>query len=241
MKILDYLSLVVVATFFILPPISGCAQQQERKEKKPDKMDKNRIERISQEQPTTISTIMDADTPTIRHAVINRFEELQKQHKEKFGYFDVCTKDSQIFPEDIQMKAYISNNKSLANYLMLPASAREQDLYVYNVSGDYWITTDEYHCNGEPAKFQSNFLIHLSRKRQKQTMIEIIQYQPNVWCGREFYEGRHGPGWYNNVKWVSPTKKDSQELLQAIGIAIKNKQAYSLGAYMRLSERLSRR
>ncbi len=222
MRTFVYFMVMGAAILLSLLPIIACGQQR-KLEKKSDKEIENKIERIILEQSSSVSETLNTDIPTIRQIVIGLFTELRKRREEEFGYFDVCAKESQIFPEDIQMQATISDNKAIADYLKLTPSDREQDLYVYNVSGDYWFTTDEYHCNGESAKFQSNFVIHLNQKNSNQTVVEIIQYLPSIWCGKEFDEqGRHGAGWINNIKRVSPTIKESKDLLKIIATAVKN-------------------
>lgn len=215
MKTLVYLASAVIVALFILLPIISCAQQ-DGKEKKPIKNDGNKIERISAEQAAPIADVVKVDISTVRERITELFPDSYKQNKQSnLDSFTAFTKQHDIFPSDFQMQHFSSNNKQLAQYLNLPTVQKEYDLYLYDVMHEFW-ESPEYLCKGHPAKFQTNFIVHLELKEDGKTQIEIIQYQPNVWCGNEFYIGRHGPGWFDNIKWVAPTIRDSQELLQAI-------------------------
>lgn len=220
MKILTYFVLLVMALMLLLFSVIACAQQG-KKEKKSAKKTANKIERVSSGQSLFVMETLDSGIITVKQVIIDLFASAQKHQQKKFDNFDVFNKQSEGFPNDTRLRDYSQENNSLAKYISISQSAKENDLYLCDVLHQFWEST-EYTCNGRPAKFQTNFIVHLEPKGPKQTLIEIIQFQPNVWCGQEYYAGHHGLGWYNNTKWVSPTVKDSQELLEMIVGSVKN-------------------
>jgi hypothetical protein len=43
----------------------------------------------------------------------------------------------------------------------------------------YW--DSEYYCNDRPAKFRSQFVIHIQPQGITSTRIDVIEFQPEVW------------------------------------------------------------
>lgn len=222
MKAFVYLPTSMILVLFILFSITSCTDQDE-KEKAADKDAKNKIERVEPEQDTPITDVVKVGILIVRQRITELFPDSHKQNKQSYlDRFIVFTKEHDVFPSDFQMQHFASNNKQLAQYLGTPTARKENDLYLFDALGEFW-ESPEYLCKGQPAKFRTNFIVHLELTKGGETLIEIIQYQPNVWCGNEFYIGRHGPGSYDNIKWVSPTIKESRELLQFIVNKVKDK------------------
>ena len=223
MKVFICIGTVTIMALFLWLPIIGCAQQA-KKEKIPSKKAKNKIVRVGEMQPLFVSEILDVEIPTIKQEIFDMFDESRKQQGTSLDYLEPYPRENQMFPSDARMEDFVEDNAPLTRYLKLDPLLRKQDVYLYNIDNGYW-NTAEYHCRGQTAKFQTHFIVHLEVQSPKRTKVEVIQFQPNIWCGKEFYEGRHGLGWYDNIVPVSPTASDSRDLLQAIRIAIKNKQA----------------
>jgi hypothetical protein len=47
--------------------------------------------------------------------------------------------------------------------------------------------------------------------------VEVIEYQPTIKAGRTFrIAGHSGPGFYADIRFVEPTARDRQRVLEAI-------------------------
>jgi hypothetical protein len=140
----------------------------------------------------------------------------------KFGRFQACAATDPRFPDDYQLNAFSRDNPSLREYLSIDPSSRKCDLYVIPPyatpeaaaeSTDYYWRS-EYYYNDQPARFRSKFIVHLSSPGRQLTRLDVIEFQPQIWVGKDFHIfGHAGPGFYDDVRFVGPTAKDRFELL----------------------------
>jgi hypothetical protein len=135
---------------------------------------------------------------------------------ERFRLYVVSDTHAPV-PNDFQMRAAAESNPPLARYASLPAERRRNDLFLYEPTGDYYWTSD-YAWKGRPVKFRCAFLVHLEAAGEGHSTVEVIQYQPTVWMGDRFGFSAHAvlPGFYNDLRPVAPTTRDSDALLGVI-------------------------
>lgn len=222
MKSSIYFALAVFAVLFLVLFAAACPQEG-RKRNDAGKKSENKIERVVTAKSLFVTATVDADVSAVRQVVTEYFVGSGKRWQKKFDNIVAHTKQAGGFPENDRLEhdsQNLSDNKPLVDYLKLPPNVRENDLFLYDVLHNFWESPD-YHCDGQPAKFRTDFIVHLERTGEKGARIEIIQFQPSVLCGEVFLFERHGPGWFKNMKWVSPTVKDSEDLLGTIIDAVK--------------------
>jgi hypothetical protein len=129
-----------------------------------------------------------------------------------------ATADNPLFPDVVQLRLHIAGNPGLAAYVELPAADRRRDFYFNDPLDRYWLS--EYTMGDKPAKFRSEFLLHLEEEGGG-TRAEAIEYLPRVWLGNTFKVlGHHGPGTYHNIRFVGPTDRDRSELLHRVEAAV---------------------
>jgi hypothetical protein len=147
------------------------------------------------------------------------------QSKGKFAGFVLHAANDPIFPDDAQLQLASPKNPSLAAYVAVNPEARKWDFYLTppvvgpaDSSGNtdyYW--TSEYQYRGQPVKFRSNFIIHLEPQSNMATRVSILEFQPEIWIGKEFdLLGHSGPGFYRDIRIVEPTNSDRADLLNFI-------------------------
>ncbi len=133
--------------------------------------------------------------------------------------FQVFSTADPVFPDAFQLRASAASDPELKRYANLPDVARKNDFYVATFLDAYWPST--YFYNGVPAKFSCKFVLHLEPAGD-QTKIEVFEYQPEIWVGREFVLlGHHGPDFYYDIRSVEPTAQDRVRILDRITSASK--------------------
>ncbi len=120
------------------------------------------------------------------------------------------------FPDDAQLRLAAEEDPALAEYAALPAGARRSDAYVFDLSDNYQ-ETREYLWRGAPARFKSDYLVHLAPAEAGGAQVEALQFRPRVHLGERFMLlGHHGPGRYDDVRFVGPTVGEREELLRLL-------------------------
>jgi len=123
-----------------------------------------------------------------------------------------------MFPADYQLRAWTANNPDLRAYLDLPAGSRSKDLYLAEVTGDYyWLS--EYRYQALAVKFRCAFILHLESMDALHTRLQVLEYLPEVWAGERFGWSAHTgpvPGFFHDIRVVGPTTTDRAMVLRDI-------------------------
>jgi hypothetical protein len=173
------------------------------------------FERVVATFQTDVDTVRKTllELPRIPHHsqdILDRFPEL--------GVFSVAERGDPIFPGDGAIRVNLDRSPWLEIYLGLPESTRTQDLYLYSVMDLFW--PSEYIYQDKPAKFYSDFVLHLEPVDDTATRAEVFEYLPRIWVGKSFQLGAHGPCMCWDQRRVEQTRSDRVALLQAIEEAI---------------------
>jgi hypothetical protein len=122
-----------------------------------------------------------------------------------------------LFPSDDQILLDRGADDFVKRYVQIPAELRNQDLYLYEPSGDYFWDS-EYFYKDQPAKFRCSFLIHIEPAGDAKTKLEIFEYQPTIWAGEYFGMSAHGvlPTMLHDIRPAQATTTDRQEVLLMI-------------------------
>jgi len=134
------------------------------------------------------------------------------------GIFLVASRGDSIFPVDGAIRVNLSRSPWMERYLNLAEAARNQDLYLYSVTDLFW--PSEYLYQDQPAKFRSDFVLHLEPLGDTTTRAEVFEYLPAIWVGKSFQLGAHGPCMCRDQRWVKQTLGDRVALLESIRDAI---------------------
>jgi hypothetical protein len=126
-----------------------------------------------------------------------------------------------MFPDDYQLRAWTARDPELRAYVALPASARSKDVYLVEVTGDYyWLS--EYRYGGRAVPFRCAFIVHLEPAGAGRTRVEVLEYLPEVWAGEKLGWSGHGgpiPGFYHDIRVVAPTTMDRAAILRELAAA----------------------
>jgi len=134
---------------------------------------------------------------------------------DKFRDSHLAAADEPVFPDPQQLRLAAGDDPALAAYASLDDRQRRRDFYVFDLSDRYW--TSEYVWLGRPARFKTDFIVHLAEAEAGGTRVEVLEYRPRVNLGEHFdLRGHHGPGFYDDVRFVAPTTRDREELLALI-------------------------
>jgi hypothetical protein len=174
-----------------------------------------RVERREVTLATDTTAVLPASQEVVRERIAKLFTAPKALLPERFAKFMLVKPGEPLFPDDFQLQAHARQDSALGSYAALPSGQRGHDLYLYEPTGDYYWQS-EYYCNGEPAKFRCNFLIHLEPAADERTKVEILEFLPRIWVGRHFSLGHSGPGFYYDIRTVEPTVSDRVELLAII-------------------------
>jgi hypothetical protein len=192
-----------------------------------DEPEKKNIEKRTPNPPPPTAMVLNAPLEKVRRIIIDLFAEGAKLENPIFDEISLYTKDDAVFPDDDRLvidgraREQGTSNPALSRYVEIAPSLRERDLYLYHVLDKYW--ESEYFWEGNPAKFNCKFIIHLEPQGGDETKIEIFQFQPVVWVGKSFgLSGHGGVGWHRDMRFVEPTVKDSADLLRIIGERVKD-------------------
>lgn len=184
------------------------------------------IERRASAKASEVQDTIDGNVELVKSKVVTLFREKYENRldnkDDKFSSFIPSTKEDQeiTFPSDLQIKAWLVENKHLTDYVRLTEEDRKYDVYLCYFGTEYWYS--EYYWDNKPAKFQCNFIVHLEPDGNNRTKIRIYQYQPQVWVGTKFGWQHYGLGSSNDTRWVEPTVQDSLELLALIREKLKS-------------------
>ena len=145
----------------------------------------------------------------------NHFPVASKWHD--FYLFPKADPANPVFPPDERMLVDAIADPMMQRYLTIPAALRDFDFYLYEPTGDlYW--PSEYFYLDETASFRCSFIGHLDPQDSSHTQIEVFEYQPQIWVGEKFAFSAHAilPGFIHDIRFVSSTTQDRQELLKLI-------------------------
>jgi hypothetical protein len=122
-----------------------------------------------------------------------------------------------LFPSDDQILLDRGADDFVKRYVQIPAEFRNQDLYLYEPSGDYFWDS-EYFYKDRPAKFRCSFVIHVEPAGDSQTKVEIFEYQPTIWVGEYLGISAHAvlPTMLHDIRPAEATTVDRQEVLLMI-------------------------
>ena len=170
-----------------------------------------------------VEATFDADVDTVRSTLLElpRILHHSEERLDRFpelGVFSVAGRGDPIFLDDGSMRVNLDRAPWLETYLGIPEAARSDDLYVYSVTDLFW--PSEYLYEDKPAKFYSDFVLHLEPVTDTTTRVEVFEYLPRIWVGKSFQLGAHGPCMCRDQRWVEQTHVDRVELLRAIGDVI---------------------
>ena len=134
---------------------------------------------------------------------------------DKFRSSHLATSNDPVFPDPQQLSLAAREDPALAAYAALDEGQRRRDFYMFDLSDSYW--TSEYVWLGQPARFKTDFIVHVAEAAGGGTRVEVLEYRPRVNLGRHFVlGGHHGPGFYDDVRFVAPTTRDREELLELV-------------------------
>lgn len=134
---------------------------------------------------------------------------------DKFRDAHLAASEEAVFPDLQQLRLAAGDDPALAAYAALDDGQRRRDFYVFDLSDTYW--TSEYAWGGEPARFKTDFIVHVEDAQAGSTRVEVLEYRPRVNLGEHFdLRGHHGPGFYDDVRFVAPTTSDREELLALV-------------------------
>lgn len=181
--------------------------------------DSDPFERISAEAPADLDTVrqMLLDLPRTPHHsedILPGFPALD--------LFLVAPHGDPIFPDDGSIRVNLDRSPWMETYLALPENARAQDIYLYAVTDLFW--PSDYIYEGKPAKFYSDFIIHIEATSETATQVEVFEFLPRIWVGKSFQLGAHGPCMCRDQRWVAQTKGDRVAVIQEIQDAIREHQ-----------------
>ncbi len=133
-----------------------------------------------------------------------------------FHQFRLEPQGGTVFPDEASLRDQAADNPALARYVALDSALRASDFYLFDVSDTFWAS--EYVYRGEPARFKTSFILHLSASGPggADTTLEAIEYLPVVWLGDRFGLGHAGPAFLNDVRRVAPTTQDRVALLKQL-------------------------
>ncbi|MDA1315995.1 MAG: hypothetical protein O2968_21945 [Acidobacteria bacterium] len=120
--------------------------------------------------------------------------------------FLIMGADSGFFPDDGSLRVNLDRSPWIEPYLDLGVDERANDLYVFSVMYLFWAS--DYVYEGAPAKFYTDFLLHLEAVSDSVTRVEVHEYLPRIWVGKSFQLGAHGPCMCRDQRWVEQTKTD---------------------------------
>lgn len=189
--------------------------------------------------PVNISTISRAIENTFNPgkdaynypSAINRFSQNNKLHY--FYLFSSRSIDEPNgrFPVDSVLAQYAEteNSSTLKEYVSLNPNLRKNDYYLayfglenLGLGGNsYWYS--EYYYQGQPAKFKTDFLIHLESFGDSSTKVKIFEVTPTIIVGQRFELFGHAivsPHFGEDRRIVAPTISDRVELLDKIRQAV---------------------
>jgi hypothetical protein len=134
---------------------------------------------------------------------------------DKFRDAHLAASDDPVFPDPQQLRLAAGDDPALAAYAALDHGQRQRDFYVFDLSDTYW--TSEYVWRGRPARFKTDFIVHVADADAGGARVEVAEYRPRVNLGEYFdLRGHHGPGFYDDVRFVAPTTRDREELLELV-------------------------
>ncbi len=177
------------------------------------------VERRASQDLDSVTATLPVEPRLVQEAIAAAFAGDRRRLPEMLQRFSVARPGDDYFPRDDQLAHERGSRAALARYLAAPATARREDLFLYDFSDaddekDYW--PSEYYVDGRQVPFRCNFLIHLEPSGAAATAIEIFELSPRVWVGEKFSFEAHGPGLYLDVRDVAPTTADRLELLQVV-------------------------
>lgn len=121
-------------------------------------------------------------------------------------------------PGDFQLSSFSSSNPLLKAYVSTAGQNRKFDVYLYDPLTRFW-QSFEYSYGGIPADFNCKFIVHLIPANDSSTVVEILEFQPQIRAGRSFGWSAHSgpiPGFFDNLRTVEPTVTDRQRLLSIV-------------------------
>jgi len=183
--------------------------------------------------PETVAAILPGDVSALAtsiRAMFNNWSDFDRpdrignyQSKFPFGSqwngFFLFRKDDvgSSFPSDEEILLDRGVDSFVERYVRVPPERRTRDLYLYEPSGDYYWES-EYFYKGKAAKFRCSFLIHLEPAEKSSTMVEVFEYQPEIWVGEYLGLSAHavGPTMLHDVRPVEATTTDRKAVLTII-------------------------
>lgn len=170
-----------------------------------------------------VSATLQADIGTVRQTLLDlprtphHSEDILPSFPD-LDLFLVAPHGDPIFPDDGSMRVNLDRSPWMQTYLALPENTRAQDVYLYAVTDLFW--PSDYAYEGTPAKFYSDFIVHLEPASDTTTQVEVFEYLPRIWIGKSFQLGAHGPCMCRDQRWVDQTKGDRLALLQSVREAV---------------------
>jgi hypothetical protein len=142
--------------------------------------------------------------------IVNRFPDLDA--------FLIVGAERDLFLDDGSIRVNFDRSPWMERYLDMGPAERARDLYLLSVMDLFWAS--DYQYEGKPAKFYTDFLLHLEPVSADATRVEVYEYLPRIWVGKSFQLGAHGPCMCRDQRWVEQTKTDRVALLDAIKKAV---------------------
>lgn len=117
---------------------------------------------------------------------------------------------------------YVDPGGYLEPYRRLAHAERTNDLVLLEATGDrYWLS--EYEANGRPVQFHCGLIVHFVEPTPGTTEVEVFEVVPTVWVGEHWAWGKEGFGLgrYHDIRFVEPTVRDREAVLQFIDSILK--------------------
>ena len=100
------------------------------------------------------------------------------------GAFLIVGSDNDLFLDDGSIRVNFDRSPWMETYLDMGQEQRARDLYLLSVMDLFWASDYEY--EGEPAKFYTDFFLHLEPVSENATRVEVFEFLPRIWVGKSF-------------------------------------------------------
>jgi hypothetical protein len=181
------------------------------------------VERNGPAQERSVRRTWNETLPVVRSAVIEAFErDRRRTLPDPFNQMVAVELTLPGYSPD-WLVTYVDPGDFLKDYKALPASVRNNDLWVEDPIGDtYW--RSEYQGPDGPVRFRCGFILHFADATAG-TTIEAYESVPEIWAGEHWAWAMHGIGFsrFHDIRFVEPTVHDRIRVLDLIDEILKKR------------------
>jgi len=166
-------------------------------------------------------------TRELRAAILDRYPKPNAAFKrdtispDLFHVLSITEQPPPGFSAD-WLASYVDPGGYLEPYRRLPVAEQANDLALTEWVGDrYW--TSEYEANGRSVRFRCWFVLHFAEPTPGTTELQVFEIVPTVWVGEHWAWAKEGfgPGRFHDIRFVEPTVKDREAILQFVDSILK--------------------